>query len=207
MQRLYMTAALLTSVPLALLARRAGLVAAAAGVFAAVTTPSLVYIYLGHAQPYAFQCLVLCGAWAVLHSLMGSPERPGRRRAGLAVLGLLSAWMSPASGPFLVVLLGMEFLGRWGAVPPRELLRRAVPVGALLALGPVAERILRGRYHHASRDAFRTDFGTRVRLDEGHLLENLRAVTDTWAKDGGRGALLLAWFETSWPASALPHSV
>lgn len=192
MQRLYMTAALLTPVPLALLARRAGLVAAAAWVFVAVTNPSLVRVYLGHAQPYAFQCLTVCGAWAVLHSLMARPERPGLRFAGLAVLGFLSTWMSPTSGPILAVLLGVQLLGRWGSVPTRELLRRAVPVGALIALGPVAERILRGRYHHAARDAFRTDFRTRVHVDQGHLLENLRAVTNTWSQDGSWGALILA---------------
>ncbi|MFE8602912.1 hypothetical protein [Archangium violaceum] len=188
----YVAAALLTAVPLALLSRRAGLVAAAAWVLIAVTNPSLGRSYLGSAQPYGFQGVVLCGAWAVLHSLMSRPERPRRRLAALAVLSFLSIWMSTTSGPFLTVLLGMEVLGRWRAVPWRGLLRRVVPIGGMVLLGVLGERLLRTGFRYAAQRDYNVPVRTWVHLDLGHLLENLRAVAEVWSRDGGWLVLVLA---------------
>ncbi len=186
------SAALLAGVPLALLARRVGWVAAAACALAMVTSPPVFrgVLYLG--QPYAWQLLALCGAWAVLHSLFLRPERPGRRLVGLGVLSFLAVWMSPASGPLLVGLLGVEWVAWRGPEPWRERLGRAVPVAALVAGAMAGERILRWRYHRTVRRAFGHDFQTEVLLDTEHLLDNARALADVWLREGWRPALVLA---------------
>jgi hypothetical protein len=186
------SAALLAGVPLALLVRRVGWVAAAACALAMVTSPPVFrgVLYLG--QPYAWQLLTLCGAWAVLHSLFLRPERPGRRLAGLGVLSFLTVWMSPVSGPLLVGLLGVEGVAWRGPEPWRERLWRAVPMAALVAGAMAGERILRWRYHRTVRRAFGHDFQTEVLLDTGHLLDNARALADVWLREGWRSALVLA---------------
>lgn len=186
------SAALLAGVPLVLLSWRVGLVAAAAFALVTVTNPAVFHnlLYLGH--PYAWQMLALCGAWAVLHSLLAAPGRPGRRLAGLAVLSFLSVWMSPASGPLLLLLLGVEWVAWWGEAPWRERLWRAVPVGLMVAVGMAGERILRSRYHRTVRRAFGREFRTPVHLDTGHLSDNARALVDVWMRDGWRLALVLA---------------
>ncbi|QRN98163.1 hypothetical protein JRI60_03560 [Archangium violaceum] len=183
------TAALLAGVPLALLSRRAGLVAAAACALVAVTNPSVFHSFLNLSQPYAWQVLAMCGAWAVLHSLLLTPERPGGRLVVLAVLSFLAVWMSPTSGPLLVLLLGVELLALRGPESWRERLWRAVPVGLMVAAGMAGERTLRWRYHRTVRRAFGTDFQTEVHLDVGHLLDNARALAAVWARDGWKLAL------------------
>ena len=189
-------AALLCGVPLALLSRRVGLVAAAACALVAVTNPSVFrgFLYLG--QPYAWQVLALCGAWAVLHSLLLTRERPGERPGerlvALGGLGFLAVWMSPTSGPLLVGLLGVELLARRGPESWRERLVRAIPVGVMVAGAMVGERILRGRYHQSARRAFGDSFRTVVNLDAQHLPDNARALAEAWRQGGWTLALGLA---------------
>ena len=192
MFRVQATAVLLAGVPLALLVPRAGLVAAAACVLVSVTNPGVfsIFFYLG--QPYAWQVLTMSCAWGLMHSLLLTPQRPGWRLVGLAAVAFLAVWMSPTSGPLLLLLLGVEFLDRRGAGSWRERLWRSVPVGLMVAMGMAGERILRGRYHHAVRDAFGSPYRTVVHLDTEHLLDNARALADVWSQSGWRFALVLA---------------
>ncbi len=183
------SAALLAGVPMALLSRRAGPVAAAACALVAVTNPAVFHSFLNLSQPYAWQVLAMCGAWAVLHSLLLLPARPGKRLVALGVLSFLAVWMSPTSGPLLVLLLGVELLALRGPASWRERLGRAVPVGLMVAAGMAGERTLRWRYHRTVRRAFGTDFQTEVHLDVGHLLDNTRALADVWAREGWKPAL------------------
>lgn len=185
-------AALLAGVPLALLARRVGLVAAAACALVAVTNPGVFHAFLSISQPYAWQVLAMCGAWALLHSLLVTPGRPGGRLGALGVLSFLAVWMSPTSGPLLVGLLGVELVALRGPERWRERLRRAVPVGLMVAAGMVGESILRGRYHHAAKRAFGRGYRTNVALDTGHLLDNARALADVWAREGWKLSLAVA---------------
>jgi hypothetical protein len=186
------SAALLAGLPLVLRSRRAGLVAAAACALVTVTNPAVLHdiLYLG--QPYAWQVLGLCGAWAVLHSLLVAPGRPGGRLVGLAVLSFLAVWMSPTSGPLLLLVLGVEGVALWDEAPWRERLWRVVPVGLMVAAGMAGERILRSRYHRTVRRAFGGAFRTPVHLDTGHLGDNARALAEVWMQEGWRLALVLA---------------
>jgi hypothetical protein len=192
MFRVEATVALLAGVPLALLVPRAGLVAAAACVFVSVTNPGVFSSFFFVGQPYSWQVLVLGCAWGLLHSLLVTPQRPGWRLVGLGWAAFLAVWMSPTSGPLLLLLLGVELLGWRGAEPWRTRLWRSVAVGLMVAVGMVGERILRGRYHHAARLAFGSDHRTVVRLDEGHLLDNARVLAEEWSRSGWRLALVLA---------------
>jgi hypothetical protein len=186
------TAALLAGVPLALLVRRVGLVAAAACALVAVTNPGVFSSFFYVGQPYPWQVLTLGCAWGLMHSLMLTPERPGRRLVGLGVMAFLSVWMSPTSGPLLLLLLGVELLGRRGAESWRERLWRSVPVGLMVAVGIAGERTLRWRYHRVVRRAFGNDHRTLVQLDEGHLLDNALALADVWRRSGWTLAVVLA---------------
>jgi hypothetical protein len=188
----HLMVALLAALPLAFVTRRAGWVAAATCALVAVTNPGVFHSFLSLSQPYAWQMLALCGAWALLHSLLARPERPGGRLAGLALVAFLAGWTSPTSVPLLGVLLGVEFVALRGPESWRERLGRAVRVGLVLAGAMVGERILQGRYHHAARDAFGHDFRTRVKLDAEHLLDNARALADVWLREGWKLALVLA---------------
>jgi hypothetical protein len=188
----HLAAALLAAVSLVRSTRRAGWVAAAACALVAVTNPAVFHHVFSLGQPYAWQLLALCGAWALLHALLTRPERPGKRLAGLGAVAFLAAWTSPVSGPLLVLLLGVELVARRGPESWRERLGRAVPVGLMVAAAMAGERILRGRYHHVARDAFGHDYRTQVKLDTGHLLDNARALADVWLRDGGKLALVLA---------------
>ncbi|HZH76947.1 MAG TPA: hypothetical protein VEY88_13015 [Archangium sp.] len=186
------TAMLLAGVPLALLVPRAGLVAATACVLVSVTNPGVFSSFFFLGQPYPWQVLTLGCAWGLVHSLLLTPQRPGWRLGGLAAVAFLSVWTSPTSGPLLLLLLGVEFLGRRGAGSWRERLWHAVPVGLMVAVGMAGERILRGRYHHAARDAFGSPHRTGVRLDEGYLLDNAQALADVWRQSGWTLTLVLA---------------
>lgn len=186
------SAALLAGVPLVLLARHVGWAGAAASALVVVTNPAVFRHVLFLGQPYAWQLLALVGAWAVLHSLLLRPERPGRRLVGLGVLSFLAVWMSPASGPLLVGLLGVEWVAWRGPESWRERLWRAVPLAALVAWAMAGERLLRWRYHRTVRRAFGQDYRTDVGLDTGHLLDNARALADVWLREGWRPALVLA---------------
>lgn len=185
------SAALLAAVPLAFVARRVGWGAMAASALVAVTNPAVFRSFFV-SQPYAWQVLALVGAWAVLHSLFWRPERPGKRLVGLGVLSFLAVWMSPASGPLLVGLLGVEGLAWRGPESWRERLWRAVPLGMLVAGAMAGERLLRWRYHRTVRRAFGQDYRTEVYLDTEHLLDNTRALADVWLREGWRPALVLA---------------
>ncbi len=190
--RVQATVALLMGMPLAFLVPRAGLVAAAACAFVSVTNPGVFRSLFSPGHPYAWQVVTLCGAWGLLHSLLVTPQRPGWRRVGLGVLATLTVWMSPPSGLLLLGLLAVELVGLRDGASWRERLWRAVPLGVLVGAAMAAERILRGRYHHAARRAFGGTYRTTVRLDTEHLLDNVRALTDVWSQSGWTFALVLA---------------
>ncbi|HET9034668.1 MAG TPA: hypothetical protein VFN45_00630 [Myxococcaceae bacterium] len=152
-----------------------------------VLRPLMAQQFLQAGQPYLWQLVTLLWRWWGIRLAL---EARSRRSALLGVVAAgvftaLSAWMNSFSLAIAVALVVIE------AVRARAHPRKVLGPVAALALAGLFEAWLRHRYNSTCRARFGTTFVTSLRLDGGHLLENVpRAVVALW-KMGGQVPLLL----------------
>ncbi|HEY0016064.1 MAG TPA: hypothetical protein VGC13_07080 [Longimicrobium sp.] len=150
------------------------------------------------AHPYAWQITALMLAWWGLRRLAERPASAGRGRwilrAATAFAAFLAHWMSPLSGPLLMIVAGIEAVrGRvLDAAPGRSLLRRLGEGGMAVAAAMVGERVLRAAFDQYSYARYGEYFRTGLVLDRGHLADNARRVAKTLAESDSMPLLLVA---------------
>ena len=141
-------------------------------------TVALTFFQTG--QPYLWQVVALCWAWAACREVFEAST--ARRRAwavvALATFATLATWISPASLVALLCVIAIEALGarsRPGWI--------AAAVGAL-GISGLADSQLRRVYNAYCAREFGATFVSALKLDRGHLLSNLAAVVALGWRDG-----------------------
>jgi hypothetical protein len=169
------------SLAFAALCRPAAAPAMLVFLFALLANPDLRILF-NMSQPYGWQATALLLAWwsmrAVLQaSATGSAGGAWSYRVLSLVSAILATWMSPVSGPILLLLAGLELARvrvldrsdrRWGLA----ILNVGLPVFAAIAF----EAVLRTAYHQFASSRFGWDFHTSLRVDWGRLAENAKIV-------------------------------
>ncbi len=174
-------------VALVALHRLAGAVIAAGTLLALMMNPVARAQLADIGQPYGYQVACLAGCWWALRRTINAEGRNARVRTGIGffVLASLTVWLSTASIPLLLLMLIVEAL-RPESTGAKARFRATWPALLGLAGSVVVEAILRGQYHRHARDLYGHQYRTSIRLDTGHLIENVQTM----------GALF--WRGSSW---------
>jgi len=138
------------------------------------------------AVPYAWQTTALLLSWYSLRRLFDQELGPQSFPSWKSALWLfttfffsyLAVWMSIASIPFLLFLLGLEvFRAHLNGDRHRRTKWRRLFITALIPIlaAGIAERMQKLDYYRHSIRHYGFDFQTRFELDFGHLSNNLTA--------------------------------
>lgn len=133
------------------------------------------------AQPYGWQVVaVLWAVWAIRRVAAG-----GVRHVPLAAfLSFLASWISPVSGPMLVLAALVERLSIRTLVPP--------------LLGIAGELALRDAYHRSAFRRFHNEFRTDLSIDWGNLGLHARTVFHRMSAADVSLALLVLVAASAW---------
>jgi len=186
------------AVVMARLAGRWGV--AAGGLLAAIMVgnPDSRAILFDAAHPYAWQITSLLLAWWGLRRLAewSGTAASGHRRLGAATAfaAFLAQWMSPLSGPLLLIVATVEAVRArlLDAGIGRSAFRRLAEGGLVVGAAVVAERVLRAAYYTHAMATYGLDYRTGLQLDHGHLRENARQVAKMLDKSASMHLLVLA---------------
>jgi len=173
---------------------------AAGGLLAAVLVgnPDSRAFLFDPAHPYAWQITSLLLAWWGLRRLA---ERPGttwrgRRRLGAATsfAAFLAQWMSPLSGPLLLIVAAVEAVRvrALGAGAGRSVLRRWGDGALVVGVAIAAERVLRAVYQAYAYATYGQEYRTGLVIDRGHLGENAGRVAKILAESASMPLLVVA---------------
>ncbi|PTL82020.1 hypothetical protein [Vitiosangium sp. GDMCC 1.1324] len=162
--------------------RRVGLFLAAGFAALALLSPLFQLQLFAINQPYGWQLTALLLAWWTLTRFIEALAAPSPTRAtwgwgaAATVFTTMACWISPTSGPLLLVCLMVQGCRAGVLSPPGRgrwrLLGSLVP----LAAGIGFEAWVRHVYHRFAKHEFGYDYRTSMQLDNGYLLANTRAV-------------------------------
>ena len=130
-------------------------------------------------QPYLWQIVALLwGWWACREALLGAGRRRFLGLVGWWLAGCLAAWINTVSLAALLAIVTVEVVHAPASRP-------ALP-GVAVVLGATAlvEAWLRRLYNAFCKQTFGQQFVTALRVDRGHLLENVEAVAAASRREG-----------------------
>ena len=169
--------------------RRAGLAVLVSGLIALCLEPTTRWQLFNLSQVYAWQLPALLFAWFSLRRLLAAElvSATGKQAVitrtlwclGFYFSALLAIWSSEASAPYLGFLLVVEGLRSWfvfrGEPANKWKWGRYVTALLLLVAAIVSHMLMKANYHRHTLKHWGGDYNAPVRVDTGHLWENVQA--------------------------------